>query len=74
MARKNLRDDQRERIAHLLPGKEGDRGGAAADNRLFVGGVCAGSRFSVLLEHAGRVQSALRRKGVVRILLDDHYL
>jgi transposase len=39
MARKNLRDDQWERIAHLLPGKPGDRGRSAADNRLFVEAV-----------------------------------
>jgi len=36
MPRLNLRDDQWERIAHLLPGKPGDRGRCAADNRLFV--------------------------------------
>jgi len=35
----NLRDDQWERIAHLLPGKQGDRGRTAADNRLFVEAV-----------------------------------
>lgn len=39
MARQNLRDDQWERIAHLLPGKPGDRGRTAADNRLFVEAV-----------------------------------
>ena len=39
MARLNLRDDQWERIAHLLPGKPGDRGRTAADNRLFVEAV-----------------------------------
>jgi transposase len=39
MARKNLRDDQWERIANLLPGKPGDRGRYAADNRLFVEAV-----------------------------------
>jgi transposase len=36
MARLNRRDDQWERLAHLLPGKPGDRGRTAADNRLFV--------------------------------------
>jgi transposase len=39
MARLNLRDDQWDRIAHLLPGKPGDRGRTAADNRLFVEAV-----------------------------------
>jgi transposase len=39
MASINLRDDQWERIEHLLPGKRGDRGRAAADNRLFVKAV-----------------------------------
>lgn len=39
MARLNLRDDQWERIEHLLPGKRGDRGRSAADNRLFVEAV-----------------------------------
>jgi transposase len=39
MARLNLRDDQWDRITHLLPGKPGDRGRTAADNRLFVEAV-----------------------------------
>jgi transposase len=39
MPRLNLRDDQWERIAHLLPGKPGDRGRTAANNRLFVEAV-----------------------------------
>lgn len=39
MARKVLRDDQRERIKDLLPGKAGDKGVTAADNRLFVEAV-----------------------------------
>lgn len=39
MPRLNLRDDQWERIAHLLPGKPGDRGRRAADNRLFIDAV-----------------------------------
>ena len=34
-----LRDDQWDRIRDLLPGKEGDVGATAADNRLFVEGV-----------------------------------
>jgi transposase len=34
-----LRDDQWERIENLLPGKEGDVGVTAKDNRLFVEAV-----------------------------------
>lgn len=37
--RKVLRDDQWERIAHLLPGKKGDCGVTAKDNRLFIEAV-----------------------------------
>jgi transposase len=39
MPRLGLRDDQRARIAGLLPGKDGDRGRRASDNRLFVEAV-----------------------------------
>jgi transposase len=39
MARMNLRDDQWDRICHLLPGKNGDRGSTGQDNRLFVEAV-----------------------------------
>ena len=38
-ARFGLRDDQWERIKHLLPGREGSVGVTAADNRLFVEAV-----------------------------------
>ena len=34
-----LRDDQWERIEHLLPGRVGHVGGTAQDNRLFVEAV-----------------------------------
>jgi transposase len=34
-----LNDAQWERIAPLLPGKEGDPGRSGADNRLFIEGV-----------------------------------
>lgn len=34
--RRLLRDDQWKRIEHLLPGKAGDRGVTAKDNRAFV--------------------------------------
>jgi transposase len=39
MSRYGLRNDQWERIAHLLPGKDGDVGVTAKDNRLFVDAV-----------------------------------
>lgn len=39
MKRYSLRNDQWERIEHLLPGKEGDPGATAKDNRLFVEAV-----------------------------------
>ena len=39
MGRFGLRDDQWERIKHLLPGREDTVGVTAADNRLFVEAV-----------------------------------
>jgi putative transposase len=39
MPRKRLRDEQWERIRDLLPGKVGDPGATAKDNRLFVEAV-----------------------------------
>ena len=39
MDRDLLRDDQWNRIARMVPGKDTDRGRTAADNRLFVEGV-----------------------------------
>lgn len=39
MARRILRHDQWERIKPLLPGKAGDRGVTARDNRLFIDAV-----------------------------------
>jgi transposase len=39
MARLMLRDDQWERIAHMLPDKPGNRGRTAVNNRLFVEAV-----------------------------------
>jgi len=39
MRRYALRDDQWHRIEALLPGKAGDRGRTASDNRLFVEAV-----------------------------------
>lgn len=39
MRRYALRDDQWDRIKDFLPGREGQVGGTAADNRLFVDAV-----------------------------------
>jgi transposase len=39
MDRRMLKDSQWEKIASLLPGKPTDKGGRAADNRLFVEAV-----------------------------------
>jgi len=39
MPRKLLRDDQWQRMEHLLPGKASDPGATAKDNRLFVEAV-----------------------------------
>ena len=39
MDRQMLSDEQWERISHLLPGKPTDKGGRAADNRVFVEAV-----------------------------------
>lgn len=39
MRRYGLRDDQWERISHLLPGRDGHVGVTAADNRLFIEAV-----------------------------------
>ena len=39
MRRFELTDEQWEKIKHLLPGKEGDSGRTAKDNRLFVDAV-----------------------------------
>ena len=43
MLRPLLRDDQWDRIKGLLPGKRGDPGATAGDNRLFVEAVLRGS-------------------------------
>ena len=39
MGRYELHDDQWERIRDIVPGKQGDRGRTATDNRAFVDGV-----------------------------------
>ncbi|WP_454753719.1 IS5 family transposase [Cupriavidus necator] len=65
MARRLLRDDQYERIALLLPGKAGDRGRTAADNREFVEAVLwiarTGSPWRDLPEEFGNWNSVYQR-------------
>ena len=65
MPRLNLRDDQWERICHLLPGKPGDRGRTAADNRLLVEAVLwiarSGAPWRDLPEDFGAWNSVYRR-------------
>jgi len=39
LSRRTLTDEQWERIGPLLPGKAGDRGRSAADNRLFIDAI-----------------------------------
>jgi len=65
MARRELRDDQWERIADLLPGKATDRGVTAKDNRLFVDAVLwiarSGSHWRELPEVFGNWNSVFTR-------------
>jgi putative transposase len=59
--RYELTDAQWERIADLLPGKAGDPGRTAADNRLFVNGVLwvlrSGAHWPDLPERYGKWKS-----------------
>jgi transposase len=63
--RYELSDAQWARIADLLPGKKGDRGRAAKDNRVFVDGVLwvlrSGARWSDLPERYGKWKSVHKR-------------
>ena len=65
MPRLNLRDDQWKRIADLLPGKPGDRGRTAGDNRLFVEAVLwmarSGAPWRDLPEEFGLWNSVYKR-------------
>lgn len=65
MARRELRDDQWERIAIFLPGKATDRGVTAKDNRLFVDAVLwiarSGSHWRELPEVFGNWNSVFAR-------------
>ena len=81
MDRSILKDEQWERIAPLLPGKVGDPGRTAADNRLFVEAVLwiarTGSPWRDLPERFGNWNSAARRfrrwadKGVLERLFES---
>jgi putative transposase len=63
--RYELLDAQWARIAELLPGKAGDRGRTAKDNRVFVDGVLwvlrSGARWSDLPERYGKWKSVHKR-------------
>jgi len=65
--RYELSQSQWGRIAHLLPGKAGDPGRHAADNRLFVHGVLwilrSGARWSDLPARYGKYKTVHRRFG-----------
>src|SRR5208337_3150667 len=65
MGRYGLRTDQWERIARLLPGREGDVGVTAKDNRLFVDAVLyryrAGIPWRDLTERFGDWKNVHRR-------------
>lgn len=63
--RYELNQTQWERIAPLLPGKAGDPGRTARDNRLFVNGVLwvlrSGAHWCDLPERYGRWKTAHKR-------------
>jgi putative transposase len=63
--RYELCDTQWQRIAHLLPGKPGDRGRRGADNRLFINAVLwvlrSGARWQDLPERYGKYKSVHKR-------------
>jgi transposase len=63
--RYELNQEQWERIAPLLPGKAGDPGRTASDNRLFVNGVLwvlrSGAHWCDLPERYGRWKTAHKR-------------
>ncbi len=63
--RYEISDAQWERIAHLVPGKPGDRGRAGADNRLFVNAVLwvlrSGAWWQDLPERYGKWKTVHKR-------------
>ena len=81
MIRNMLKDSQWDRIATRLPGKAGDPGRPAADNRLFVEAVLwiarTGAPWRDLPAHFGRWNSVFRRfrrwasKGVFETVFKD---
>ncbi len=64
-ARYELTTEQWHKIKDLLPGKAGDRGRTAIDNRLFVDGVLwilrSGARWSDMPERYGKYKSIHKR-------------
>lgn len=85
MARYELSESQWEKIRDILPGKEGDRGATAADNRAFVDGVLwvlrSGAYWKDLPERYGKWNSVHKRftrwakagiwERLFTVLLDD---
>jgi putative transposase len=65
MARRELRDDQWDRIKDLLPGKVNDPGRTATDNRLFMDAILwiarTGAHWRELPEHFGAWNSVFQR-------------
>ena len=64
-SRYELTDTQWQRLQELLPGKKGDPGRSAVDNRMFVNGVLwvlrSGARWSDLPERYGKYKSVHKR-------------
>ena len=81
MIRKLLKDNQWERIAPLLPGKEGDPGRSGEDNRRFLEGVLSlvrtGAPWRDLPPHFGKWGSVWKRfkrwadKGVFKRIFNE---
>jgi transposase len=65
MRRFELTDEQYRRIAHLLPGKPGDPGATARDNRLFMDAILwiarTGAPWPDLPERFGKYDTAYQR-------------
>ena len=63
--RYELTDEQWEKMKNLLPGKEGDRGRTAKDNRNFLNGVLwvlrSGARWADLPGRYGKYKSVHKR-------------
>ena len=81
MNRYALRDDQWERIKDLLPGKPGDVGVTAHDNRRFVEAVLYRYRTGFLARPAGAGRRAAARAShppsdlaadALRVVVDMH--